>query len=126
MIRPIRRREAITLLGGAAAAPALAWPRIARAQQAALPVIGYLRAQSSERLERNIAVLRKGLSEMGFAEGRNVILETREANNDYTRLPELAADLVRRRVNVIYTSGGGVSALAAKAATTTIPIVFTM
>src|SRR5262245_1906320 len=115
------RREFITLLGGATG-----WPLSARAQQPAMPVIGVLRAVSNEGMEREMAPFRKGLADTGFVEGRNVAMEIRSADNDYTRLPELAADLVRRRVAVIYASGGSVSALAAKAATANIPIVFGM
>jgi putative ABC transport system substrate-binding protein len=113
----MRRREFITLLGGAAA-----WPLAAHAQRSAIPVIGYLSAL--REAEDNLAPLRKGLSESGFTEGRKIILEPRFANNDYGRLPGLAADLVRRRVDVIYANGGSVAALAAKASTTSIPIVF--
>jgi putative tryptophan/tyrosine transport system substrate-binding protein len=118
----VRRREFISLLVGGAAA----WSLAARAQQPAVPVIGVLRAQSSEGIERTLAPFRQGLTETGFVEGRNVALDIRTADNDYSRLPELAADLVRRRVAVIYASGGSVSALAAKAATASIPIVFGM
>jgi putative tryptophan/tyrosine transport system substrate-binding protein len=117
----MRRRGFITLIGGATV-----WPLGARAQQRAVPVIGYLRASSSETIERSPTAFRKGLSETGFVEGRNVAFEYRAADNDYRRLPELAADLVRRRVAVIYASGGTVSARAAKAETTTIPIVFSI
>jgi putative tryptophan/tyrosine transport system substrate-binding protein len=94
----------------------------ARAQHPAMPVIGYLSALSEA--QDNLAPLRKGLSESGFTEGRKIIFEPRFANNDYGRLPELAADLVRRRVDLIYASGGLVAALAAKASTKSIPIVF--
>ena len=120
----MKRRDFITLLGGATAA----WPLPAGAQQPPMPVVGILRAQSSssDSVERTVAPLRRGLGEAGFIEGRNVAFEIRSADNDYSRLAELAADLVRRRVSVIYTGGGEVSAHAAKAATTAIPIVFTM
>jgi putative ABC transport system substrate-binding protein len=116
----IERRDFITLLGGAAA-----WPISARAQQR-LPVVGGLHAGTREQLASLLPALRKGLSEAGFVEGQSVMTEHRYAEGHYDRLPELAADLVRRRVAVIYaTGGGGVGPLAAKAATTTIPIVFT-
>ena len=89
-------------------------------------MIGLLRAQSTEGIERNLAPLRKGLAETGLIEGRHFAIEMRSAENDYSRLAELAADLVRHRVALIYAGGGVVSALAAKAATTSIPIVFSM
>jgi putative tryptophan/tyrosine transport system substrate-binding protein len=118
----MRRRDFIKVIGRSVAACPLA----AHAQQPAVPVIGVLRAQSSEGIERAMAPFRHGLASTGFVEGRNVAMEIRSADNDYSRLPELAADLVRRRVTVIYASGGSVSALAAKAATASIPIVFGM
>jgi putative tryptophan/tyrosine transport system substrate-binding protein len=118
----MRRREFISLFGGTA----IAWPLVARAQQPAMPVVGFLGAASAELFASQVRAFRQGLSETGHIEGRNVAIEYRWAEGQYDRLPELATDLVCRRVSVLVTSGGDPPAQAAQAATTTIPIVFNM
>jgi len=120
----MRRRDFITLLGGAAAA----WPLAARAQQTAMPVVGFLSSYSSSDAfaQYFLAAFHQGLKQAGYVDGQNVVVEYRWAGNEYERLTALAAELVRRPVNVIATGSSSLSAFAAKTVTTTIPIVFLM
>jgi ABC-type uncharacterized transport system substrate-binding protein len=115
----MKRREVITLIGGAAA-----WPMGAYAQQAAMPVVGFVSGRSPEASARNVGAFRKGLNESGYVEGQNVIVEYHWLDGQYGRLPSLMADLVRRHVAVIATPGSNPAALAAKTATPTIPLIF--
>ena len=118
-VSPMRRRKFIALLGSSA----VAWPLAARAQ--ATPVIGFVNIMSPESIPKWVTGFRQGLKEMGFVEGQNVAVEYRWAHGQYDRLPELVADLVRRKVTVLAATGGDPSPQVAKAATQTIPIVFT-
>src|SRR5262245_44151386 len=115
----MRRRDFVTILGATAA-----WPVTVRAQQQAMPVVGFLGTASAGPFAHLVASFRRGLQETGFVEGRNVAIEYRWAEGQYDRVPALAADLVRRQVAVIVTVGGETSAAATMRATATIPIVF--
>jgi putative tryptophan/tyrosine transport system substrate-binding protein len=116
----IRRREFVVTLGSAAAV----WPLAARAQQSPMPVVGYLNLGLAEARRDDVVAFQRGLNELGFVEGRNVLIEYRWASNQYERLPDLVSDLIQRRVTMIVAPNGTATTLAAKALTTTIPIVF--
>src|SRR5262245_31074111 len=122
MASHIERRKFLAALGGAA----VAWPIAARAQQPAMPVVGFVSARTPEASLRSAGAFRKGLNDSGYVEGQNVTVEYHWLAGQYDRLPVLMADLVRRRVAVIATPAGNLAALAAKAATTAIPIVFSV
>jgi ABC-type uncharacterized transport system substrate-binding protein len=121
MASHIERRKFLATLGGAAAT----WPLAARAQQTAMPVVGFLNALGQNDRPNLPAAFRRGLGEAGYVDSRNVAIEYRFGENQHDRLPALAGDLVGRKVAVIAATGGGTSVLAAMAATTSIPIVFT-
>jgi putative tryptophan/tyrosine transport system substrate-binding protein len=118
----VRRRDFIKVIAGSLAG----WPPAARAQKPGIPVVGYLHSESPQQVADLSAAFREGLAEAGYVEGKNVAIEYRWAHNDLSQIPELAADLVRRGVDVIATPGSSAAALAAKAATRTIPIVFSI
>jgi putative ABC transport system substrate-binding protein len=118
----MRRRDFIKVIAGSATV----WPLAVRAQQPAMPVVGYLHSETPQSVARLLAAFRQGLSETGYVEGKNVTIEYRWARNDLSQIPNLVADLVHRRVAVIATPGSSVAALAAQAATKTIPIVFSL
>src|SRR5262245_66073171 len=116
----MKRRDFMVLIGGAAS-----WPSISQAQQSGKPLVGFLHTASPERFRPQVDAFHRGLKTAGYVDGQNVAIEYRWANGQVDRLPEMAADLARRNVAVIASTGGNITALVAKAATATIPIVFT-
>jgi len=120
----MRRRDFITLLGGGVAGGLAAWPLMAQAPAQTVPVIGVLGGSTRDRFAPLLAAFHQGLGETGYVEGRNVAIEYRWADYQYDQLPALAADLVRRKVSLLVTTGGTLSAQAARAETTTIPLLF--